>query len=66
VFASVDCDSGDKLLGGGGQALSPTEDDTTASLPFIEGQGWDYQIQDNGDSSFVDAFVLCADFPPQH
>jgi hypothetical protein len=66
VFASVDCDSGDKLLGGGGQALSPAEDDTTASLPFIEGQGWDYQIQDNGDSSFVDAFVLCADFPPQH
>lgn len=65
-LASVDCDSGDKLLGGGGQALSPAEDDTTASVPFINAQGWDYQIQDNGSASFVDVFVVCADFPPEH
>jgi hypothetical protein len=62
----VDCDSNDKLLGGGGEALSPAEDDTTASVPFIGAQGWDYQIQDNGSASFVDAFVVCADFPPAH
>jgi hypothetical protein len=66
AIASVDCDSGDKLLGGGGQALSPTEDDTTASVPFINAQGWDYQIQDNGSASFVDVLVVCADFPPGH
>lgn len=66
VFASADCDSGDKLLSGGGEARSPTEDDTTASVPFIDGQGWDYGIQDNGDPSLVNAFALCADFPPEH
>jgi hypothetical protein len=65
-LASVDCDPGDKMLGGGGQALSPTEDDTTVSVPFIAAQGWDYQIQDNGSASRVDAFVVCADFPPEH
>ena len=32
VFASVDCDTGDKLLGGGGRAASPNEDTATASL----------------------------------
>jgi hypothetical protein len=66
VFVSVDCDSGDKLLSGGGQAASPNEDTMTASVPFVDGQGWDYQIRDNGSPSFVDAFVLCADFPPEH
>jgi azurin len=66
VFASADCDAGDKLLGGGGLALDPDEDTTTASVPFINGQGWDYQIRDNGSPSSVQAFVLCADFPPEH
>ena len=66
VFASVDCDAGDKLLGGGGRAASPNEDTATASLPFIDAQGWDFQIRDNGSPSTVDAFVLCADFPPEH
>jgi hypothetical protein len=65
-LASVDCDSGDKLLGGGGQLQAPAEDDTTASVPFINAQGWDYQMQDNGSASLVDAFVVCADFPPEH
>jgi hypothetical protein len=66
VFASADCDSGDRLLGGGGQAVSPNEDTATASVPFVAGQGWDYQIRDNGTPSSVDAFALCADFPPEH
>lgn len=65
-FANVDCDPGDKLLGGGGQAVNPNEDTVTASVPFVEGQGWDFQIRDNGSASFVDAFALCADFPPEH
>ncbi|HEX5848363.1 MAG TPA: hypothetical protein VFY59_04145 [Rubrobacter sp.] len=66
VFASVDCDPGDKLLGGGGAALDPAQDTTTASVPFVAGQGWDYQIRDNGSPSSVEAFVVCADFPPEH
>jgi len=66
VFVSADCDTGDKLLGGGGLALDPDEDTTTASVPFINGQGWDYQIRDNGSPSSAEAFVLCADFPPEH
>jgi len=66
VLASVDCDPGDKLLGGGGQAANPSEDTATASVPSVDGQGWDYQIRDNGNASFVDAFVVCADFPPEH
>ena len=62
----MDCDTGNKLLGGGGRAASPNEDTATASLPFIDAQGWDFQIRDNGSPSTVDAFVLCADFPPEH
>jgi hypothetical protein len=66
VFANVDCDTGDKLLSGGGQAANPNEDTVTASVPFVEGQGWDFQIRDNGSASFVDVFVVCADFTPEH
>jgi hypothetical protein len=65
-FANVDCDSGDTMLSGGGQAVNPNEDTVTASVPFVAGQGWDFQIRDNGSASFVDAFVVCADFPPEH
>lgn len=38
-FANADCDPGDKLLGGGGQAVDPEEDTVTASVPFVQGQG---------------------------
>lgn len=66
VFASVDCDPADKLLGGGGFTDSPHEDVTTLSAPFLQDQGWDYQIRDLGNPSSVTASALCADFPPQH
>jgi len=66
VFASADCDAGDKLLGGGGLALDPDEDTTTASVPFINGQGWGYQVRDSGSPSSGQALGLCADFPPEH
>ena len=66
VSASVDCDPGDKLLGGGGFTDSPKEDVTTLSAPFLQNQGWDYQIRDQGNPSSVTASALCADFPPQH
>jgi hypothetical protein len=66
VFASVDCDPGDKLLGGGGFTDSPNEDVTILSAPFLQSQGWDYQIRDQGNPSSVTASALCADFPPQH
>jgi hypothetical protein len=66
VFASVNCDPGDKLLGGGGFTVAPQEDITTLSAPFIQSQGWDYQIRDVGAASSVTASALCADFPPQH
>jgi hypothetical protein len=65
VFASVYCDPGDKLLGGGGNAPGDG-DQVTFSSPFIEGQGWDYGMIDNNPASLVDAFALCADFPPNH
>ena len=66
VFASVNCDPGDKLLGGGGFTDSPNEDVTTLSAPFLQSQGWDYQIRDINNPSSVTASALCADFPPQH
>lgn len=59
VFAH--CDSGDKVLGGGGGApFSP--DLLRVSEP--NGQGWLVVGQDNGNAGVVQAQAICADFPP--
>ena len=67
VRASADCDAGDTLLGGGGNAPGDG-DQVTFSSPFLgEGvQGWDYGMIDNDIESLVEAFALCADLPPEH
>jgi len=59
VFA--DCDSGDRILGGGGSA--PFSNDLLrVSEPTID--GWRIVAQDNGNGSTVVANAICADFPP--
>lgn len=59
VFA--DCDSGDRVLGGGGSALS-NGDVLIASDPF--GESWRVVAVDNFSGSTATAEVICADFPP--
>ena len=59
VFAR--CDSGDKVLGGGGGAPFPP-DLLRVSEP--SGQGWMVVGQDNGNAGVVQAQAICADFPP--
>ena len=62
--ASADCDTGDKLLGGGGTGNTDQDDQLLASVPF--GQGWDVVVSDNGFASTLTAHAVCADFPPEH
>jgi hypothetical protein len=57
----VDCDSGDRILGGGASAPF-TGDLLQVSEP--NGQGWKVDAVDNGDQSSVSAKAICADFPP--
>lgn len=59
VFA--DCDSGDKLLGGGGGgAFAPD----ILRLSDPNGQGWRVFAQDNASGSNISSKAICADFPP--
>lgn len=57
----VDCDSGDRILGGGASAPF-TGDLLQVSEP--NGQGWKVDAVDNGAQSSVSAKAICADFPP--
>ena len=57
----ADCDSGDRILGGGASAPS-TGDLLQVSEPT--GQGWKVDAVDNGAQSSVAAKAICADFPP--
>jgi hypothetical protein len=59
VFAT--CDSGDRVLGGGGGAPFPP-DLLRVSEP--NGQGWMVVAQDNGNAGAIAAKAVCADFPP--
>ena len=59
VFA--DCDSGDRVLGGGGGGAF-TPDILRLSDPT--GQGWRVFAQDNAADSNINAKAICADFPP--
>jgi hypothetical protein len=59
VFA--DCDSGDRVLGGGGGAPFPP-DLLRVSEP--SNQGWMVVAQDNGNAGVIEAEAICADFPP--
>jgi hypothetical protein len=60
VQVLADCDSGDRVLGGG--ALLDTDIILRGSEPTFE--GWKVVAQDNGSPSFVSAKAICADFPP--
>jgi hypothetical protein len=62
VELSADCDSGDKILGGGGGGPFPP-DLLRVSEP-IGGDGWRVIAQDNGNGTVVLAKAVCADFPP--
>jgi hypothetical protein len=57
----VDCDSGDRILGGGASAPFPGD---LLQVSEPTGQGWKVDAVDNGDQSSVSAKAICADFPP--
>jgi hypothetical protein len=63
VEVSADCDSGDRILGGGGGIPAPSPDPLRVSEPF-GGDGWRVIAQDNANGSGVFARAICADFPP--
>lgn len=60
----VDCDEGDKVLGGGGDPFDPEEDELRISGVLGQNQGWNVTMKDNGDADVVQADAICADFPP--
>jgi hypothetical protein len=62
VQVLADCDSGDRILGGGGGALLDPDIILRGSEPTFE--GWKVVAKDNGSPSFVSAKAICADFPP--
>ena len=62
VELSADCDSGDRVLGGGGSAVFSS--DLLRVSDEIGGDSWRVIAQDNGDASVVSAKAICADFPP--
>jgi hypothetical protein len=63
VEVSADCDSGDRILGGGGGIPAPSPDPLRVSEPF-GGDGWRVIAEDNDNASGVFARAICADFPP--
>ena len=64
VEVIADCDSGDRILGGGGGRDASAPDPLRVSEPAFGGDGWRVIAQDNGDDSGVFARAICADFPP--
>jgi hypothetical protein len=64
VEVIADCDSGDRILGGGGGIPASAPDPLRVSEPAFGGDGWRVIAQDNGDDSGVFARAICADFPP--
>ena len=62
VQVLADCDSGDRILGGGGGALLDTDIILRGSEPTF--QGWKVVAKDGGSPSFITAKAICADFPP--
>jgi hypothetical protein len=62
VQVLADCDSGDRILGGGGGALLDTDIILRGSEPTFE--GWKVVAKDGGSPSFISAKAICADFPP--
>lgn len=63
VEVSVACDSGDRILGGGGGSPGVSPDLLRVSEPF-DGDGWRVITQDNDSGNGVFARAVCADFPP--
>ncbi|MGH8471452.1 MAG: hypothetical protein ACREVJ_03115 [Gammaproteobacteria bacterium] len=61
VFAH--CDSGDKVLGGGGGGAVFDPDTLRLSDPFGQGT-WRVVVQDNSTADSFVAKAICADFPP--
>ncbi len=57
------CDSGDKLLGGGGGSPDGFLHDIMR-LSEPRGQGWRVVVLDDAISSPIEAKAICADFPP--
>lgn len=64
----VNCDPGDKVLGGGGGVvLTPSTPADTGTVTFSRPDGiaeWDAFVQDNGSPSPLFVEAVCADFPP--
>jgi len=56
------CDSGDRILGGGGTSNDTQDDQLLTSVPA--GQGWAVLVSDNNSASRINATAVCADFPP--
>ena len=63
VEVFVECDPGDRILGGGGGIPAPSSDPLRVSEPF-GGDGWRVIADDDGDDHGVFARAICADFPP--
>ena len=57
------CDSGDRLLGGGGGSPDCFLHDIT-QLSEPRGQGWRVVVLDDAIASPIEAKAICADFPP--
>jgi hypothetical protein len=64
AFTSVQCDPGDKLLGGGGQGDSFQDLLRASGTTLFGEEEWRVVVQDNGEPSSILAEAICADFPP--
>lgn len=67
AFVDVECDEGDKALGGGGGPFATDEDELRSST-IVGSNQWSVTMKDNGNNGgfpdLVAAEVICADFPP--
>jgi hypothetical protein len=59
----AECDSGDRVLGGGGGSSAPSPDLLRVSESLVS-DSWRVIMQDNGAGTGVFARAICADFPP--
>ncbi len=60
----VQCDPGDKVLGGGGSGDSFQDLLRASGPPTFTEEAWQVVVVDNGEPSSVVAEAICADFPP--